>query len=203
MWTYPIATIVAAGVLALALSGCERREIGAERGQVVADDDQGGSDASAEALQAQLDASFLGKFTPPDPEGFVEQGGALDRAGEAEVVIAFGRWTHGGATQSIMLVERVVGPDVQDEKGRTRTRAEIIQAFPMPTPREGEFLVTEGCTSQEFAEEAARIYANASTAGKRPGLTDPPSAAWRFDRQTGRLILIDAARVSCAFDHME
>jgi hypothetical protein len=190
-------------VLALALSGCERREISAERGQVVADDDQGGSDASAEALQAQLDASFLGKFTPPDPEGFVEQGGALDRAGEAEVVIAFGRWTHGGATQSIMLVERVVGPDVQDEKGRTRTRAEIVQAFPMPTLREGEFFVTEGCTSQEFAEEAARIYANASTAGKRPGLTDPPSAAWRFDRQTGRLSLIDAARVSCAFDHME
>ncbi len=73
----------------------------------------------------------------------------------------------------------------------------------MPAPRAGEIVFTEYCSHPDYPETAARIYANAGTTQRRHDATDPPSAAWRLDRATARLLPVDAARVTCGFDHME
>jgi hypothetical protein len=202
-----VVAVATLATLALALSGCGmegptvKEDRAAAQSDTAADTSKGKADTPTSAAHTELDTLMVGRFRPPDPEGFVEEGGTIERAGADEVFIVFGRWTQGGEAQRVMLVERAVGPEVADAQGRRRMRAQIVQAYLLPPLREGEFLVTEGCTSSDFGDDV--IFANASTAGRRPGQTDPPSAAWRFDRQTGRLVATDASRVTCAFDHME
>jgi hypothetical protein len=201
-----IAAILAAAAMAAALAACgqERQATGEERadgkGEVAAGAQSGRSNAAL-ALQAQLDAAFVGKTTPPDPEGFTQEGGHVDQAGSGEILITYGRWARAGGSQPVMLVSRSLEVVITDAEGRGYTRSQITQAFPMPAPQANEHLFIENCRSSEYAEEAANIYANASPAGG--GVTNTPSAAWRLDRATARLLPIDATNVTCAFDEME
>ena len=192
---------VAALVLALGACGSEAGGDGdaAKQGQTAAD----AVATPAAASQAPLEAAFLGKSTPPYPEGFVEEGGHLDgdSVGIGAIWIVYGRWTHPGGEQPVMFVQRTTGAEPANARGHLP--AEIVSVYAMPARRAGEIIFTEYCTHPDYPETAARIYANAGTAQQRPGLSDPPSAAWRLDRDTARLLPVDAANVTCGFDHME
>jgi hypothetical protein len=187
-------------VLALALGACQRQAAGdaAGRDPILADDP---ASSPAAAAQTQLQAAFLGKSTPPYPDGFTEEGGHIEEASGGEISVVYGRWTHAGGDERVMFVQRATGTQPADAQGRLP--AEIVSVFAMPAPRANEILFTEYCTHPDYPETAARIYANAGTTQRRPGMSDPPSAAWRLDRSSARLLPVDASRVTCAFDHME
>ncbi|MGH6950065.1 MAG: hypothetical protein ACREH4_04290, partial [Vitreimonas sp.] len=158
----------------------------------------------ATTAQTQLEAAFVGRATPPDPEGFTSEGGSLDgdAIGVGAIWVVYGRWTHAGGEQWVTYAQRTTGTEPTGDRGHLP--AEIVSVLPIPTPQAGEAIFTEYCSHPDYPEPASRIFAIASTAQARPGLTDPPSAAWRLDRATARLLQVDdATRVSCGFDHME
>ena len=187
---------------ALALAACqpagEAKGQAGEQSQVAAAD-QGA--AATAAAQTELEAAFLGKATPPYPEGFTEQGGHLEDSNGSEIWVVYGRWAHAGAEQGVMFVQRTTGTTPANARGQLP--AEIVSVYAMPTARANEIIFTENCLHPDYPEPASRIYANASTTQLRPGMSDPPSAAWRLDRASARLLPIDAAQVTCGFDHME
>jgi hypothetical protein len=157
-------------------------------------------DTPAQAVQAELDLGLLVRITPPLPEGgYVNVGGYVQRAGGGEMFVGYGRWTGGGGSMDVMIVERVVGAPVAYNGGKQRPRAQIVQIFPVPAPRAGERMFTEGCSSPAYSEAEALIYANAATAGERDGVpfSKEPSAAWRLDPQTARLAPISTRGMVC------
>lgn len=192
--------ILAAAALALAACGRASQASGeaGEQSQAAAADQNAAATAAA---QTDLEAAFLGKTTPPYPEGFTEQGGHLEDPNGSEIWVVYGRWAHAGAEQGVMFVQRTTGTTPANARGQLP--AEIVSVYAMPTARANEIVFTENCSHPDYPEPASRIYANAATSQQRPGMTDPPSAAWRLDRASARLLPIDAARVTCGFDHME
>lgn len=192
--------ILALVTLALALGGCGRQSQAAgdqadEQAQVAL-----AGDSDAAALQTQLEAAFLGKTTPPDPDGFTSHGGTLDgeEIGVGATWVVYGPWTNANGQQWVAYVQRTTGTEPANERGQLP--AEIVSVLAIPTPQPGEVVLSEYCSHPDYPEPSARIFAIAST---RPNqeTTNPPSAAWRLDRGTARLLPIgDPARVTCSVE---
>jgi hypothetical protein len=197
MRTNSVPSLVVA-VLALALWGCERA---GPAGGPAAEQRQAAAASPSATPQAQVEAAFVGKATPPYPEGFAEQGGDIETSDGSEIWVLYGRWTHAGGEQNVVFVQRTTGTEPADERGHPP--AQIVSALAIPTPRAGETIFTEQCSHPDYPEPASRIYAIAGTTQQRPGFSDPPSAAWRLHRTSARLLPIDAGRVACGFDYME
>jgi hypothetical protein len=196
-------SILVAATLALALGACER--IGQPAGEAAEQAQAPGAGDSASATaastaQTQVEAAFLGKTTPPYPDGFTSQGGALDgeEMGVGAIWVIYGPWTHAGGQQWVSYVQRTTGTEPANERGHLP--AEIVSVLALPTPQAGEIILSEYCAHPDYPEPTARIFAMAAT---RPNQeqTSPPSAAWRLDRATARLLpLEDPARVTCSVE---
>jgi hypothetical protein len=127
----------------------------------------------------------------------------LRGVGGGEVIVSYGELTLHGKVHRIIMVERIIGPSVTDERGHETRRTQIIQIHRVPPPRENEYIIFPdepgGCKSPAYVETAARIYAQASVVPTEDQLmnTNEPSAAWRLDRETARLIPISPRSVVC------
>ncbi|MGD9816506.1 MAG: hypothetical protein AB7Q23_02795 [Hyphomonadaceae bacterium] len=189
-------------VAALALGACERagQSEGGPAEQSQTASGEGDSASATASLQAQLDAAYLGKTTPPEPDGFTSQGGTLDgeEIGVGALWVVYGPWTHANTQQWVAYVQRTTGTAPANERGQLP--AEIVSVLAIPAPQAGEIILSEYCAHPDYPEPSARIFAIAAT---RPNqeTTAPPSAAWRLDRASARLLPIDdPARVTCSVE---
>lgn len=194
-------SILAVAVVTLALGACER--IGQPAGDA-AEQAQGvnaaDSASATAAAQTQVEAAFLGKATPPDPEGFTSQGGTLDgeEIGVGAIWVVYGPWAHAGGQQWVAYTQRTTGTEPAGERGHLP--AEIVSVLAIPTPQAGEIVLSEYCSHPDYPEPTARIFAIAAPQPNQE-LTSPPSAAWRLDRANARLLPVaDPARVTCSVE---